>query len=396
MAWITKDGNRVWYDEKTQTYVPKEKLIEYRKVNPRAYIDAGDDAAIAAQVASPEEIAQAQKNASDPNNTNIVNAGAQTYLTPFDSAVPQVVMLSDQFKQLNDTNNEQFKDPTKIEGYNDQQNTIDKINKLNTNDQDAAIKAIMDSIGKGGNQQQAIDLLKNTIGQYDTQASDTSANSLYDAIYGRAASKLNAAAQAEREQNAADLASRGLGMSTVVNDVNSVTNRNLGNNLQTATYDAEVAREKQIMDALAGKTNAAQGIGTIGNNMASSAAAAGQLANNRDAGVVNQQQQVQNAGINKNQLYATVMNQKKALGDQVENNALLNLGLGNANRANQKANFLDLAELPYKTAASGNQASANATQASTDIFNQANANYANKQKDIGSLFSGLFTKALGK
>ena len=48
MAWKTQNGLNGWYDERTQTFVPKEQLIAIRKNNPQAYAEAGTDEQIAA------------------------------------------------------------------------------------------------------------------------------------------------------------------------------------------------------------------------------------------------------------------------------------------------------------------------------------------------------------
>ena len=61
MAWTYQNGVRGWYDDNTQDFIAKDRLLEMRKLNPIAFAAAGTDADIQKQ----------------PGDLNVNNAGTQ-------------------------------------------------------------------------------------------------------------------------------------------------------------------------------------------------------------------------------------------------------------------------------------------------------------------------------
>lgn len=234
-------------------------------------------------------------------------------------------------------------------------------------------------------QKEAIEAIKKTIGASATEKiiqdqiakllTGTGREDYANSVYNTMASKLNAAAQIEREQNAADLAARGLGMSTVVNDVNSVTNRNLMNSLQTSASEAATQAANYIRDMIN------SGV-TMENNIGTRTQSAGQ--------------NLSGVGTNMANIYANAQNRLQAVNDQKAANDLLNLGLQNQAWDKKAENMKWLLNFPYATNAAGNNSQNAGVSASNASFNGALDAYAKKQQDIGTLFSGFLTNAFGK
>ena len=198
-------------------------------------------------------------------------------------------------------------------------------------------------------------------------------------VYKRAMLEFERAAQLDRERNAADLAARGLGMSTVVNDVNSAVDRDLSTNRQKSFFDSNTTAQDYIAKLMG------QGIG-MENNIGNRGIAATESSANALSGI----------GINKANIKTGAENRMRGLNEVFQQNALLNYGLQDAANDKSVANVKYLLNLPYATNEAGNQSSVNATNESNTQYQGLMNAYNTQQEGIGKLLGGVLTNALGK
>jgi len=296
--------------------------------------------------------------ANNPSASSAVNAGANPRRTDLDSAIVPYIQLGrvDPTTGKNSYNEEVARAEAEIK------------NPTGMSAQNEAAEMIKKAAGASDLERQFQKYLSENVSNEGVQKYGSN-------LYGRAMAEFERAAQLDREKNAADLAARGLGMSTVVNDVNSAVDRDLSTNRQKSFYDSNTAAQNYIAQLMQ------QGIG-MENNIGNRGIEAG----NTLSGV----------GINQANIYGGASNRLNALNQQSEANALLNYGLQDAANDKSVANVKYLLNLPFATNEAGTQASSNATSASNTQYQGLMNAYNTQQEGISKLLGGVLTNALGK
>lgn len=349
MAWIEKDGVRGWMDEATQTFVPKARILELRKNNPNAYYQAGDDTAVAAQPKTETEQKQEVRNtqiAADPNNIPYNNPDLMAPVLPTDYAgqlnmpTPQEEMMLLQDAIAN------YKGGAGTQGID-----IASTKAQQLMNQDNPYTKMIEGVGGGSN-----------------------VEALIRSMYESEADPLRREAKRTQEANAADLAARGLGMSTVVNDVNSQTQRQLMDALGDISNRADVEGRKFNLNALTTAGN------LFGQGQAQQLGAAQDV-----AGYSTQKQAQQLQGAN-------AVNQ---LINQQEARRLTNIQLPMQEWDKRVSNYWNYMGIPQTAYSGQNATQATAANVGQGNFQQANANAAGQNQlagNVGTVLASAFQK----
>lgn len=291
----------------------------------------------------------------DPNAMALSNLEVLAPDTFLDNPIAQVVPLSEDFKNQKEVLRTEAAAPT---GMSEQDKAVEAFEKnLNATPEQIAMQKKIEEL-------------------YNTGRDNKYETDMYESIAGR----LRREASRMQGENQADLASRGLGMSTVVNDVNSGVQRELMAGLTDAGYKAAIGaedlRQRYISDALG------KGI-DLQNN----------IVGNRNTAASN----ISAAGVQKNNLFNTAQNAYNSAITYEDANQMQNLNLQNQAWKDKIANFKYFMELPFAVNNAGNQASANATSASNTQFKVDAENAANDNNNWMNLIgSGLSFATGGK
>lgn len=188
-------------------------------------------------------------------------------------------------------------------------------------------------------------------------------------LYEGSADPLRREAQRMQEQNQADLASRGLGMSTVVNDVNSGVQRELMANLGDLSNKANVQGRDMYLNAL---KSAADVYGQHG-------AQQGNVLNAMQTNIGNQMGAQQIGLANINDILA-----------KQEARRLTNMQTGINQWDKDVANYWKYMYYPIDAYAGQNSTAATAASVGGQVYNQANTNAAGQNQLVGDLVKNLF------
>lgn len=187
-------------------------------------------------------------------------------------------------------------------------------------------------------------------------------------LYEGSADPLRREAQRIQEQNAADLAARGLGMSTVVNDVNSGVQRELMGNLGDLSNKANVQGRDMYLNALRsaadvyGQSNAQQG----------------NILNAMQTNIGNQMGAQQIGLSNINDILA-----------KQEARRLTNMQTGINQWDKDVANYWKYQYYPIDAYAGQNSTAATAASVGGQVYNQANTNAAGQNQLVGDVGATL-------
>jgi len=187
-------------------------------------------------------------------------------------------------------------------------------------------------------------------------------------LYEGAADPLRREAQRMQEQNAADLASRGLGMSTVVNDVNSGVQRELLANLTDLSNRSNVQGRDMYLNAL---RSAADVYGQAG-------AQKGNILNAMQTNIGNQMGAQQIGLANINDILA-----------KQEARRLTNMQTGINQWDKDVANYWKYQYYPIDAYAGQNSTAATAAGVGGQVYNQANTNAAGQNQLAGNVGATL-------
>lgn len=378
------------YDQKTQTYYTPEQLNSLMAANP----DNAERMAQSFGFNSSADMMSGQNSVQNYQNGQIVKGGDGKYYKWNEKAQSfgepsQAEITAASNPSASSASNLSVLGPTTF-----LDNPIPQYIQLGVNDpitgknswetaREVANAEALNPTGMDA-QTQALELLRKNAGASDLERiiQESISKSLsggpasYSSdIYKRAKLEFEANAAQRRAEEEAKLRANGIGLSTIVNDVNAGINRELDTNLQKSFFDANTAGQNYIAQLMQ------QGIGmenNIGNRGQSAA------------------QNISGIGTNQANIFNNAQNRLKAVNDEQSANSLLNLGLQNQAWDKKNENMKYLLNYPYATNAAGNNSQTAGTDASNIAYQGALNAYAKKQSDIGTLFSGLLTNAFGK
>lgn len=187
-------------------------------------------------------------------------------------------------------------------------------------------------------------------------------------LYEGSADPLRREAQRMQEQNAADLASRGLGMSTVVNDVNSGVQRELLANLTDLSNRSNVQGRDMYLNAL---RSAADVYGQAG-------AQKGNILNAMQTNIGNQMGAQQIGLANINDILA-----------KQEARRLTNMQTGINQWDKDVANYWKYQYYPIDAYSGQNSTAATAANVGGQVYNQANTNAAGQNQLVGNVGAAI-------
>lgn len=358
-GWIQKDGGTFYYDANTNTYNPLDKMKAIiagnsfetvdRMVKAYGYNSPEEFLAAAKPIQAEVEQKQtetANKIATDPNNIPYKNPDIMAPVLPTDYAGQLNLGTPDEERMLMTDAIANYKGGSGTEGID----TASAKAKEIMNREDIYSKQIAES-GGGKNVEDYI-----------------------RAMFESSADPLRREADKRMQQQQADLAARGLGMSTVVNDVNSNTQNELLALLGDLAHKSTVAGRELNLNALKSAADA------YGQSNAQQLGAAQDV-----AGYATQKQAQQLQGAN-------AVNQ---LINQQEARRLTNIQLPMQEWDKRVANYWNYMGVP-QTAYSGQNAT-QATAANIGQTNLANANAtaAGQNKlagDVGTVLANSFQK----
>lgn len=353
---VESNGKKYFYNENGQNFVGEDEI----KANPNKY--PGFNNLLTPPTADKSgptgtgKVAPPAKTYQDTQALAKANLDVLTPTTPLDNPIAQILLQSGEFK-----------DQMKNLGAN-------AANPVGMSEQNAAVNALKQGLGATDQQrmmQAKLAELMNT-GRDNKYETD-----MYESIAG----KLRREAALQQEQNQADLASRGLGMSTVVNDVNSGVQRNLMSGLTDAGYQSAVAAENLRKDYIQNALN--QGIG-LENNI---------VGQGQTAGV-----NLSNVGGKKADIYGNAQNAYNNAIAYQDANTAANLSLQNQAWKDKINNFKWFAELPFAVNKSGDTAASLANSTANNVYNSQVQGSANDNTNwmnlLGTGLSSFMTKGL--
>lgn len=280
------------------------------------------------------------------------NLDVLTPTTPLDNPIAQILLQSGEFK-----------DQMKNLGAN-------AANPVGMSDEISAANILKQSMGASDTEK----ALQQKLMDFMTQGGQ---QKYADNEYNRIANQLNYAAQLQKEKDAADLASRGLGMSTIVSDVNSVTNRDLLHELQKTGYDAEKLGQDFMTDLFSKGTTLENNIGTRTGTNAT---------------------KLSEIGGKKADIYGNAQNAYNNAIAYQDANTAANLSLQNQGWKDKVNNFKWFAELPFAVNNSGNTAASLANSTANNVYNSQVQGSANDNTNwmnlLGTGLSSFMTKGL--
>lgn len=273
------------------------------------------------------------------NKTALDNLKYLEQVSPIDNPIAQVIPLTEEFLAAKAKAQKEADNPTGM----DEQNQSASMIKQNAGPTELE------------------DKMRGAYGGYTTPEG---MKAYQDALYESVAQRLRTEAGDLRSQQAADLASRGLGMSTVVNDVQAETNKRLLQGLGEAGSRAAVGAEELRRGYLQDAQNLESGIANRG----------------LQAGT-----QMSNVGAQKQNIYQSAQSPYMQAIQYQDANSLLNLGLQNQAWKDKVANAQYLLNLPQQINAGQAGTQTNAANVGTNIYGAALQSAATQNETAGKV-----------
>jgi len=273
------------------------------------------------------------------NKTTLDNLKYLDPTSPIDNPIAQAIPLTEEFIAAKAKAQKEADNPTGM----DEQNQSAAIIKQNAGPTDLEGK------------------LRDAYGGYTTPEG---MKAYQDALYESVAQRLRNEAGDLRSQQAADLASRGLGMSTIVNDVQAETNKRLLQGLGEAGSRAAVGAEELRRGYLQDAQTLESGIANRG----------------LQAGT-----QLSNVGAQKQNIYQSAQSPYMQAIQYQDANSLLNLSLQNQAWKDKVANALYLLNLPQQINAGQAGTQTNAANVGKNIYGAALQNAATQNETAGKV-----------
>jgi len=358
-GWLQKDGKPHFYDARTNVYYPLSKIQaimtdntperakELAKIwgynSPEEFLAAAEP--IQAEVEQ-KQTETANKIATDPNNIPYNNPDIMDPVLPTDYAGQLNLGTPDEERMLMQDAIANYKGGSGTEGIDTASTKAKEI----MNREDIYSKQIAES-GGGKNVEDYI-----------------------RAMFESSADPLRREADKRMQQQQADLAARGLGMSTVVNDVNSGTQNELLGLLGDLAHKSTVAGRELNLNALKSAAD------VYGQSNAQQLGAAQDV-----AGYSTQKQAQQLQGAN-------AVNQ---LINQQEARRLTNIQLPIAEHDKRVENYFRYLGIPQQAYAGQNPTQATAANVGTTNLQNANANASAQNKlagDVGTVLAQSYQK----
>lgn len=277
------------------------------------------------------------------NKTALDNLKYLEQVSPIDNPIAQVIPLTEEFLAAKAKAQKEADNPTGM----DEQNQSAAIIKQNAGPTDLEGK------------------MRGAYGGYTTPEG---MKRYEDMLYESMAQRLRNEAGDLRGQQAADLAARGLGMSTVVNDVQAETNKRLMQGLGEAGSRAAVGAEELRRGYLQDAQNLESGIANRG----------------LQAGT-----QMSNVGAQKQNIYQSAQSPYMQAIQYQDANSMLNLGLQNQAWKDKVANAQYLLNLPQQINAGQAGTQNTAAQVGTNIYGAGLVNAAGQNQLAGQVGSQL-------
>jgi len=319
-----KDGKLYVWNEKGGGWLGEQDID--KQSTPKAY----------QTVQTYNEIYKPYYNA---NKTTLDNLKYLDPTSPIDNPIAQAIPLTEEFIAAKAKAQKEADNPTGM----DEQNQSAAIIKQNAGPTDLEGK------------------LRDAYGGYTTPEG---MKAYQDALYESVAQRLRNEAGDLRSQQAADLASRGLGMSTIVNDVQAETNKRLLQGLGEAGSRAAVGAEELRRGYLQDAQNLESGIANRG----------------LQAGT-----QLSNVGAQKQNIYQSAQSPYMQAIQYQDANSLLNLSLQNQAWKDKVANALYLLNLPQQINAGQAGTQNTAAQVGTKIYGAGIASAATQNETAGKV-----------
>lgn len=331
---IESNGKKYFYNATGKDFVSEDQV----KANPTKYAEFNN-------ILNPPK-----KTYKDPLAQAKANLDVLEPVSPLSNPMPQILQLSERFDEQIQKLGENAANPV---GMEDQTSAAEALKQsMGASDTEKALQQkLMDFMAQGGQQKYA------------------------DNEYNRIANQLNYAAQLQKEKDAADLASRGLGMSTIVSDVNSVTNRDLLHELQKTGYDAEKLGQDFMTDLFSKGTTLENNIGTRTGTNAT---------------------KLSEIGGKKADTYGNAQNAYNNAIAYQDANTAANLALQNQAWQNDVNNFKWFAELPFAVNKSGDTAASLANSTAQNVYNSQVQGAANDNTNWMNLAGAGLTSWLTK
>ena len=327
---VTSNGKRYVYNAKASSFVSEDEI----KANPQKYPNFAKTLGIGAQTTG-----NTIDTSKDPNNLPYNNPESNKPILPT-SYSGQISLPTDPYEmQLMDFLKKQFEDKTWENKYGELQKQY----------------------------QELADRPDKYSGMIEKAGGEDVAGYI-KSLYEGSADPLRREAQRMQEQNQADLASRGLGMSTVVNDVNSGVQRELMANLGDLSNKANVQGRDMYLNAL---KSAADVYGQMG-------AQQGNVLNAMQTNIGNQMGAQQIGLANINDILA-----------KQEARRLTNMQTGINQWDKDVANYWKYMYYPIDAYAGQNSTANTAAQVGTNQYNQATSNAATQNQTAGNVGSML-------
>jgi len=281
------------------------------------------------------------------NKTALDNLKYLEQVSPIDNPIAQVIPLTEEFLAAKAKAQKEADNPTGMK------------------EQDEAAAMIKQGAGPTDLEGK----LRDAYGGYTTPEG---MKAYQDALYESVAQRLRNEAGDLRSQQAADLASRGLGMSTVVNDVQAETNKRLLQGLGEAASRAAVGAEELRRGYLQDAQTLESGIANRG----------------LQAGT-----QMSNVGAQKQNIYQSAQSPYMQAIQYQDANSLLNLSLQNQAWKDKVANALYLLNLPQQINAGQAGTQTNAANVGGKVYD-ANLQSAATQNETAGKVAAQIANAI--